>query len=145
MTQKADEEASLVTEKLRIRTGRIGSGAGKRIEPIVILFSFGKYLAGVSFMVQVRQRGILFKWFFSALTLVLWFGQAVFAKATPPPQGSTAPANFEVLAKSAAAARDAGRTDDALGDYKRALELRADWAEGWWYLGTLEYSKDQYA
>lgn len=55
------------------------------------------------------------------------------------------PANFEALAKSATALRDADRPDDAIRDYRRALELRQDWAEGWWYLGTLLYDTDRYS
>jgi tetratricopeptide (TPR) repeat protein len=52
---------------------------------------------------------------------------------------------FEALAKSAAAAREEGRPSDAIGDYKRALEIRPEWAEGWWYLGTLQYDNNQYS
>jgi tetratricopeptide (TPR) repeat protein len=51
---------------------------------------------------------------------------------------------FEALVKSATAARDSGRPGDAIRDYGRALEIRPDWSEGWWYLGTLQYDNDQY-
>jgi len=93
---------------------------------------------------QVQQSGSLPR-FFLALILVSCFTTAVFGKITSPPQENAAAANFEALAKSATAAREAGRTDEALRDYKRALEIRAEWEEGWWYLGTLEYDKDQYS
>ena len=56
-----------------------------------------------------------------------------------------APVTFESLVKSAAAARESGRPGDAIRDYKQALELRPEWSEGWWYLGTLQYDGDQYA
>src|SRR6516225_10236166 len=77
--------------------------------------------------------GGLFAWCFCAV--------AVFAQA--PAQ--SAPESFEELAKAATAAREAGKTEEAIQDYKRALEIRPDWNEGWWYLGTLEYDTDHYA
>ena len=94
---------------------------------------------------QLQQLGLSLPRFFLALTLVSCSTSAVFGKINSPPQENAAPANFDALAKSAAAARDAGRTDDALRDYRRALQIRADWEEGWWYLGTLEYDSDHYS
>jgi len=35
--------------------------------------------------------------------------------------------------------------DEAIQFYRDALKLRPDWAEGWWYLGTLNYDADRYA
>jgi tetratricopeptide (TPR) repeat protein len=61
---------------------------------------------------------------------------------------STAPAaqdNFQRLAESATAAREAGRADQAIHDYTRAVALRPGWAEGWWYLGTMQYDRDHYS
>jgi len=54
------------------------------------------------------------------------------------------PPAFDSLAKSATAAREAGHPADAIPLYRRAVELRSDWAEGWWYLGTLLYDADQF-
>ncbi len=45
----------------------------------------------------------------------------------------------------AGSAREAGRVDDAIRFYQSALKLRPDWAEGWWYVGTLNYDADHYA
>jgi tetratricopeptide (TPR) repeat protein len=56
----------------------------------------------------------------------------------------TNPADFDSVAQSAAAARDSGRASDAIPLYRRALDLRPDWAEGWWYLGTLLYDANQF-
>jgi tetratricopeptide (TPR) repeat protein len=53
--------------------------------------------------------------------------------------------NFDAIAKSAAAAREAGNTAEAIRDYQQAVEIRADWEEGWWYLGTLEYDADHFS
>jgi tetratricopeptide (TPR) repeat protein len=47
--------------------------------------------------------------------------------------------SFEALSRDARAALEAGRTDEAVDLYRRALALRGDWEEGLWYLGTLQY------
>lgn len=60
------------------------------------------------------------------------------------PLGNTSAA-FEELAKSATTARESGKPSEAIRDYKRALAIRQDWSEGWWYLGTLQYDSDQYS
>jgi len=52
--------------------------------------------------------------------------------------------SFQTLAGAAAAAREAGKVDEAIRDYGQAVALRPDWAEGWWYLGTLQYDRDHY-
>ena len=38
-----------------------------------------------------------------------------------------------------------GKLDDSIRDYKCVLELRPDWKEGWWNLGTLQYSANRFA
>jgi tetratricopeptide (TPR) repeat protein len=53
-------------------------------------------------------------------------------------------APFEDLAARAAAARESGATDDAIRLYRAAVEKRADWEEGWWYLGTLLYDGNHF-
>ena len=75
-------------------------------------------------------------------------GQSKAASAAPSvtPSVTTSPAaTFEELSTQAAAARESGRANDAIRLYRRALKLQPDWAEGWWYLGTLNYDADQYA
>ncbi len=42
-------------------------------------------------------------------------------------------------------AREAGRTDEAIALYTRALQLQPTATEGWWYLGLCLYEKDRYA
>jgi len=51
---------------------------------------------------------------------------------------------FDRIARQAASARDQNRLDDALGLYRQAVKLRPNWAEGWWFLGTILYDRDQY-
>src|SRR5271156_4275078 len=58
--------------------------------------------------------------------------------------GLEAQDNFQALADAASAPREAGRADDAITGYRRAVALRPDWAEGWWYLGTMQYDQDHY-
>jgi len=54
-------------------------------------------------------------------------------------------ASFDELAEKAAAARRANQIPEAIAFYRQAVELRALWAEGWWFLGTLSYASFQYA
>jgi tetratricopeptide (TPR) repeat protein len=74
----------------------------------------------------------------------LWFAPAAPGQIAPSPQAGENN-SFDTLAKSATAEREAGKTDRAIADYQRALQLRPDWQEGWFYLGTLQYDADRYA
>jgi tetratricopeptide (TPR) repeat protein len=73
------------------------------------------------------------------------------ASATPsgqlPPQAS-APAvseqEFRQVASQADAAREGDRVDEAVSLYLRGIAMRPGWTEGWWYLATLYYDKDNY-
>jgi tetratricopeptide (TPR) repeat protein len=65
---------------------------------------------------------------------------AAFTQDAPPPA-----TDFQPLATAAAAAREAGKTDEAIRDYQGAVQARPDWAEGWWYLGTLRYEEKHFA
>jgi predicted Zn-dependent protease len=66
------------------------------------------------------------------------------------PQSKTAPpaaasAGLDVLTRRADAAREAGRVDEAMVLYREALVREPDWAEGWWYLGSMAYDRDRFA
>lgn len=63
----------------------------------------------------------------------------------PAPGQNAAPASFESWAQAATADREAGHTQEAMRDYQRALETKADWTEGWWYLATLQYDSHRFA
>src|SRR6266850_1293308 len=52
--------------------------------------------------------------------------------------------DFDMLASEASAARDGDRIDEAITLYLKALRLKPQWAEGWWYLATLYYDHDNY-
>jgi predicted Zn-dependent protease len=81
-----------------------------------------------------------------SLTLFFFFlgiGAAIAQQVSPP--GDPVPsATFEQLSALAASAREAGHTGDAIHLYHSALRIQPDWAEGLWYLGTLNYDSDHY-
>jgi len=52
---------------------------------------------------------------------------------------------FDSTAQAATGAREAGKIAEAIQLYKKSLELKPDWVEGWWYLGTMQYDADQFA
>ncbi len=79
----------------------------------------------------------------SGAVLALLLLPRVASQAEVPQEGSAE--NFDSLAKSATAAREAGKPEQAVRDYQRAVEIRSDWEEGWWYLGTLQYDADHFA
>ena len=54
------------------------------------------------------------------------------------------PAQFQDLAARAAAARDRNDLPQAINLYNQAVNLKSDWAEGWFYLGLLQYSSDRF-
>jgi tetratricopeptide (TPR) repeat protein len=54
-------------------------------------------------------------------------------------------ADFEDLAGRAAAARRNNQISEAFSLYRQALQLKPEWAEGWWFAGTLSYSLFQFA
>ena len=53
-------------------------------------------------------------------------------------------AGFAALAKRADIARDAGKSNEAVDLYHKALRLKPDWREGWWSLGSLLYDANRY-
>jgi predicted Zn-dependent protease len=54
-------------------------------------------------------------------------------------------ATFDELAAQAAQARRGNQIPEAIELYRQAVQLRASWVEGWWFLGTLSYAAYQYA
>jgi tetratricopeptide (TPR) repeat protein len=91
---------------------------------------------------QVQQTGLSHLRFFLAIILVSWSTVAAFGQSSFASQGT---ADFEAVAKPATVAREAGHTDEAIREYRRAVEIYPRWEEGWWYLGTLLYDGDHYS
>ena len=54
------------------------------------------------------------------------------------------PASFSDLAAKATAARDANDVPGAIELYRQALKLNSQWADGWWFLGSLHYGSGEY-
>lgn len=55
-----------------------------------------------------------------------------------------APDQFQTLSASAAAARDQGDLPRAIDLYQQALQLNPKWADGWWYVGSMQYRANHY-
>src|SRR5271156_5829186 len=53
--------------------------------------------------------------------------------------------NIDALQKLAQQEGESGQTSEAIRDYQRVLESRPEWKEGWWNLGVLQYSANQFA
>ena len=51
---------------------------------------------------------------------------------------------FDALRRQADEIRAAGRVDEALALYKRAVALQPSWTEGYWHLGTIYYDTDRH-
>jgi tetratricopeptide (TPR) repeat protein len=79
----------------------------------------------------------------------IWLGVAlaqltgVAAGALPAAQ-ATAPVDLDSLRRQALQEGETGRTEEAIRDYQRALELQPDWKEGLWNLGMLQYDSNQF-
>jgi tetratricopeptide (TPR) repeat protein len=67
------------------------------------------------------------------------------APKTPARVAAPASAEFTRTTREAAAARDAGRIDESIALYQKAVRLRPSWVEGYWFLGTAFYEIDKYA
>jgi tetratricopeptide (TPR) repeat protein len=103
-------------------------------------------------------------------TVVLWaappLGAAQAARTPPTPTGKTEPqapaptakkpapvksaptantAEFDRLVQAGAEARQAQRWEDAIAVYEKAVKIKPDYVEGYWYQGTSYYSIDNFA
>src|SRR5580658_8126072 len=61
---------------------------------------------------------------------------------TKPP--APIPASLQAIQTQAEAARKENRIDDAIALYKKGIAIKPAWEEGWWALGTLHYSRDEF-
>jgi len=74
-----------------------------------------------------------------AIIAVLLFSQNTLS------QSPNAAPGFDAVARRAAAARDAGRLDEAFNLYQQALKLHPQWDEGLWNAGSIAYDKDKFS
>jgi cytochrome c-type biogenesis protein CcmH/NrfG len=93
----------------------------------------------ISVFPSAAARGLLFLVLIPTLPV-----RRANAVAQDAPDSRQSPAQFDDLAARAAAARDQQNPQLAIQLYSQAEQLKPDWQEGWWYLGTLEYSTNQY-
>jgi tetratricopeptide (TPR) repeat protein len=54
------------------------------------------------------------------------------------------PPSFEELSRKADQARDANHLDEAVVLYRKALNLKPKWEDGWWAVGSITYDQDKY-
>jgi tetratricopeptide (TPR) repeat protein len=59
------------------------------------------------------------------------------AQASPP--------GFDQIVQEAETAREQDAVPRAIELYGRALQLKPDWPDGWWFLGSLQYDAEAYA
>jgi predicted Zn-dependent protease len=74
----------------------------------------------------------------SILFLCTFFAHQLLKAQDSPPQ-------FNEVAARAAAARDQQNLPLAIQLYTQAEQINPSWQEGWWYLGVLQYSTNQYS
>ena len=67
------------------------------------------------------------------------------AKAPPKPAAKPSSGEFDRLVKAATEARLAERWDEAIALYGKAVALKPDYVEGYWYQGAAYYSIDNSA
>jgi tetratricopeptide (TPR) repeat protein len=93
-------------------------------------------------MIRIAMLCILLACFLSAGTRPQ--AQTPPAPAKQTPSGDRIQPSVERIQKDAEAARQANHLDDAIKLYKRGVAIKPSWEEGWWSLGTIYYSLDQY-
>jgi tetratricopeptide (TPR) repeat protein len=76
-----------------------------------------------------------------ALLAIILTAIAAICAAQVPPAASP----IARIEKQAETARQENRVDDAIALYKKGVALKPSWDEGWWSLGTLNYSLDHFA
>jgi tetratricopeptide (TPR) repeat protein len=90
-----------------------------------------------------------------SLLLAFLMGCALTTRGQAKARGKRAPeaantaeqsnAAFDDAVKAANEARIASRLDEAIESYTKAVRIRPNWPDGWWYLGAIYYEKDLYS
>lgn len=87
---------------------------------------------------------------FAAPLTFLWLALLPLAaqqkRSKPAPKAPAVnAAQFDQVATQANQAREANNLEQAVELYQKALTIKPRWNEGWWFLATLLYEKDDYA
>jgi tetratricopeptide (TPR) repeat protein len=88
---------------------------------------------------MIVTKGGVGKWRVHArvsAALILLFSAYALAQANP--------ASFSDLVAKADAARDAHDSTHAIELYRQAIKLNSQWADGWWFIGSLHYGAGEY-
>jgi tetratricopeptide (TPR) repeat protein len=96
-------------------------------------------------VMHFRPTGVAHARFLFTIILVSLLTVVAVAQNNSAPQENAGTADFEAAAKSATDSREAGHVDEAIREYRRAVEVNPRWEQGWWYLGTLLYDGDRYS
>jgi tetratricopeptide (TPR) repeat protein len=86
------------------------------------------------------------------LLAIALVGSWVQLPQTPPPSKpaaifaapATGSAEFDRIVKAATEARQAERWDEAIALYAKAIKIKPDYVEGFWYQGTAYYAQDDF-
>jgi tetratricopeptide (TPR) repeat protein len=87
---------------------------------------------------------------FAASLAILWLAllplHAQQKRSKPAPKAPAVnAAQFDQFAAQANQSRESGNLEQAIELYQKALTIKPRWNEGWWFLATLLYEKDDYA
>ena len=85
---------------------------------------------------RVPQKGHTKRTSFAALIFLLFPSMTV---------AQEKPSGFDDLARRASLAREARDIPQAIELYGQAVKLDPKWPDGWWFLGSMQYARDQYA
>ena len=81
----------------------------------------------------------------SLLLLLAISATAVPAQETHPTARTRPASDFTHLSQAADAARDQGRSEEAIKLYRQALTIQPKWKDGLWSMSSLFYATNQYA
>ena len=97
-------------------------------------------VTGIRANIRKRRPSYLFEYVRLGLTVLIFPFLFVPLPATAQTQSSS----FEDLVASATAAREQNDLPHAIELYGRAVQTNPRWADGWWFLGSLQYSAGSY-
>ena len=83
-------------------------------------------------------------WFRTCVVVVLAVAYAESVRAADTKPAPSQNAAIQAIQTQAETARKENRIDDAIALYKKGLAIKPTWDEGWWSLGTLHYSRDEF-
>jgi tetratricopeptide (TPR) repeat protein len=72
------------------------------------------------------------------------FAGVIFFLASRLALAQTNPPGFEEVIQRATAARERDDLPQAIELYRQAVQLKPEWSDGWWFLGSIEYEAEQY-